>query len=533
MKRSFLFLLFLLTVAGSVQAQATLSMQGTIRNSTGSAVSDGTYSLTFKLYTVESGGTAVWTETQDNIKVVGGVYSALLGSTEPLNAAFNVPYFVGIAVDGGSELIPRFRLTSAPYALSLIGQSNTFPSAGAVGVGTASPVAGQNLHVHNADGSAQALISSASQDDHTALTLKSGDNWGTVSIEGVNGNFNLSGKKNINAYTADGTVTLFCNGQIRASTENDGFRVNGTLQATNSIYSTNGNFHSNTGVDLQLFRGADLHIKLRGDGWTEMAHGTIFGGQNNYYFPAPFYYTTNGPFLNPAAASNQGMAIIANANVSAPSFYTLSDRRIKRDLQLCSGKNDLATLMQLEVTNYRHVDTLAKGSGVVNGFIAQQVEKVFPQAVTNEKNSIPDIYAKPAALKVSGNEATFRMTSANNLVAGDKVNIIQDGGDRKVYEVISVEGSAFTVKDWNASFNQPEKVFVYGKEVNDFHVVDYGKIHTLNVSATQELARQVEQLQVENASLRREFDAMKRVNEAVNGRLAKLEVMLETGNSKR
>jgi hypothetical protein len=113
------------------------------------------------------------------------------------------------------------------------------------------------------------------------------------------------------------------------------------------------------------------------------------------------------------------------------------------------------------------------------------------------------------------------------------VNIIQDGGDRKVYEVISVEGSAFTVKDWNASFNQPEKVFVYGKEVNDFHVVDYGKIHTLNVSATQELARQVEQLQVENASLRREFDAMKRVNEAVNGRLAKLEVMLETGNSKR
>ena len=31
------------------------------------------------------------------------------------------------------------------------------------------------------------------------------------------------------------------------------------------------------------------------------------------------------------------------------------------------------------------------------------------------------------------------------------------------------------------------KVFVYGKEVNDFHVVDYDAVAMLNVSATQEL----------------------------------------------
>jgi len=72
------FMLSLL-LTGSLYSQATLSMQGTIRNSTGSAVPDGTYSLTFKLYTVESGGTAVWSETQSDIRVAGGVYSALLG----------------------------------------------------------------------------------------------------------------------------------------------------------------------------------------------------------------------------------------------------------------------------------------------------------------------------------------------------------------------------------------------------------------------------------------------------------------------
>jgi hypothetical protein len=233
------------------------------------------------------------------------------------------------------------------------------------------------------------------------------------------------------------------------------------------------------------------------------------------------------------------MAIIANANVSAPSFFTLSDRRIKKDLQLCPGKDALATLMQLEVTNYRHVDTLAKGSGAVTGFIAQQVAKVFPQAVTVETNSIPDIYGKPVSIQLNGSEAAFNMAVAHNLVAGDKVNIIQDGGERKVYEVLSAEGTSFSVKDWNASFSQPEKVFVYGREVNDFCQVDYDKIHNLNVSATQELARRVAELEAANAGLMEKNNKLQQQNEGLRGdvnglsdRLTKLENLLMS-NGKR
>jgi hypothetical protein len=136
------------------------------------------------------------------------------------------------------------------------------------------------------------------------------------------------------------------------------------------------------------------------------------------------------------------------------------------------------------------------------------------------------------------------MAAAHNLVVGDKVNIIQDGGERKVYEVLSAEGTSFSVRDWNTSFSQPEKVFVYGKEVNDFRQVDYDKIHNLNVSATQELARQLEQLRAENAELKRANETktaelnrvlgdMQRNSELMNGRLAKLEALLEAGNSKR
>jgi hypothetical protein len=40
-----------------------INFQGKLTNPNGTNVTDGTYSVVFSLYTVSSGGTAVWTET--------------------------------------------------------------------------------------------------------------------------------------------------------------------------------------------------------------------------------------------------------------------------------------------------------------------------------------------------------------------------------------------------------------------------------------------------------------------------------------
>ena len=45
------------------------------------------------------------------------------------------------------------------------------------------------------------------------------------------------------------------------------------------------------------------------------------------------------------------------------------------------------------------------------------------------------------------------------------------------------------------------KVFVYGREVEDFHLVDYDAIAMLNVSATQALHRQLEEKTAKIADL--------------------------------
>lgn len=147
-KLSFLVLwVLLVSTSPTLFAQANLSVQGTIQRSFGAAVDDGNYSLTFRLYETDAGGTPIWEETQDAVEVIGGVYSVVLGATEPLDAPFDKPYFLGVSVDGGTELTPRATLTSSPYALSLVGQDNTFPSTGPVGVGTNEPEGQQALHV--------------------------------------------------------------------------------------------------------------------------------------------------------------------------------------------------------------------------------------------------------------------------------------------------------------------------------------------------------------------------------------------------
>jgi hypothetical protein len=181
--RLFLGATLLLLVYGNVlYAQTNLSVQGTIQNFNGSAVDNGLYDVIFKLYTTDAGGTAVWSETQ-SVQVTGGVYSVLLGSVTPLTAAFDQTYYLGITLPGGPELTPRSRLTSSPYALSLIGQTNIFPSTGAVGAGTTTPTVGYQLHVKAATGDGKLLVEG---ENNAKIDLKKGANTASITYDGTN-----------------------------------------------------------------------------------------------------------------------------------------------------------------------------------------------------------------------------------------------------------------------------------------------------------------------------------------------------------
>jgi hypothetical protein len=145
---------FLLVFTSGLSAQnATLAVQGVLKNADGTTVPDATnYTLTFKLWDAETGGTTVWQETKTNVSILGGLYEIVLGSgATVLNAPFDKPYYLGVSIGTGSgaEFSPRPRLASAPYALSLLGNTNIFPSSGNVGLGTTTPNAGAQLELQS------------------------------------------------------------------------------------------------------------------------------------------------------------------------------------------------------------------------------------------------------------------------------------------------------------------------------------------------------------------------------------------------
>jgi hypothetical protein len=106
------------SIIGNVNAQVPnkISYQGLLTNSDGSVIPDGNYNLTFKIYNVESGGTALWTETQ-NVAVSKGTFSVILGETNPLNLQFNEQYWLGVTLGVSSEFTPRSKLASSPTSI--------------------------------------------------------------------------------------------------------------------------------------------------------------------------------------------------------------------------------------------------------------------------------------------------------------------------------------------------------------------------------------------------------------------------------
>ena len=114
----FLAIGVLFTGALSAQQRTEISIQGTLKDGSGLAVSDGQRTATFRLYDVATGGDAVW-EEEATIEVIGGVYSHNLGSVTPLvTGDFASTLYMGVTY-GGTELSPRTQMTYAPYALSV------------------------------------------------------------------------------------------------------------------------------------------------------------------------------------------------------------------------------------------------------------------------------------------------------------------------------------------------------------------------------------------------------------------------------
>ena len=422
--KQFLSIFFFLCLAFSFQLQAqTLSIQGVIKNSDGTAAEDGDYSITFRLYTVATGGSHVWEETQNAVEVNGGTYSALLGSSVSFPAFSATAYYIGISIEGGQELQPRSQLTAAPFALSLIGDDNIFPNTGNVGIGTISPNA--KLHVigvSQLDGNSSFngrintngnWISGNGQDQGIQIgtssgivkfnkTINTNNQW--ISGDGGNEGIKIHANGNVGIGTSNPAAKLDVIGPSRfngvinttgywisGDGDNEGIKidVNGNVgigttsptvkldvlspESAISLESTSTTPITQSSISMKSHDKPYIRMELSGNGnyWDMLGP---FGANNTFEI-----WRFNGSYASTFVLEQDGDLTIAG-NLSQN-----SDSRLKKNLQPLSSV--LTNIKKLNGYSYNWIEPHRDSSTQI-GIIAQEVQAVYPELVSEDREGI-------------------------------------------------------------------------------------------------------------------------------------------------
>ncbi len=144
-------LLVLMSSPSLAAIPETMSYEGVLLDAEGVPVEDGDYDITFRVYDVDVGGSALWTELQ-SVPLSDGVFDVILGTVAPLSLPFDAPYWLGVTIGAEAELEPRHELAAAPYAHRAkyadeggadadweISGSDVYRLTGNVGIGTPTP----------------------------------------------------------------------------------------------------------------------------------------------------------------------------------------------------------------------------------------------------------------------------------------------------------------------------------------------------------------------------------------------------------
>jgi hypothetical protein len=223
---------------------------------------------------------------------------------------------------------------------------------------------------------------------------------------------------------------------------------------------------------------------------------TATGAKSAWYYL--FSSTAETEVVN--GSESPPVSIKAAGYLLANGFISFSDRRIKDVIGQSDPRNDLAAIERLKVTDYRMKDRVGQGDKARKGFIAQEVQAVIPDAVNKSREYIPDIYAASDQLAFDARAQTLSVTlnKAHDLKKGDKVRLIAEEGTLEREVLATPDEKTFVV----GSFSQaPARIFVFGKQVDDFLAVDYNRIFSTGIGAIQELAARVEKLEARQAQM--------------------------------
>jgi hypothetical protein len=195
-----------------------------------------------------------------------------------------------------------------------------------------------------------------------------------------------------------------------------------------------------------------------------------------------------------------------------------SDLRIKRDIIDINKNEILDKFLKINVKKYKYKDKKRKNKEVY-GFIAQEIKEIIDdKGVSLDHNFIYDI-------NEYGTIESNIITCECNLELNTQYRvIINDIKERDIIVKDNLENNKYRIDGYIHNYEEynSDKIFIQGREVNDFHYLNKNAIFTMNVNVTQELYKMIID---QNKLIKEKEEEIKKQNEILNNLIYRIELL--------
>ena len=220
---------------------------------------------------------------------------------------------------------------------------------------------------------------------------------------------------------------------------------------------------------------------------------------------------TVGAFLGSGgvggSATGMGTSLLIDGwGITRGAWGAISDKRIKKNIEPVT--NIMSIIKQIEVVHYDYINR-NEGRDECS-VIAQQLQQIFPNAISTQTDIIPNIIKYATHTKT--NEMITILVAIDNtvdtqkdIVVGSTLKCYVTGNDdsereeQSVIHSIDIPNGIIVIPAWN-NYVPEDKLFVYGTKVHDFLVVDKPQLGIMALQGVKEQQDIIDQQSTQLAS---------------------------------
>lgn len=418
--------MLLVSVVASAPAQAAINaqinFQGKLTNPDGTNVTDGTYSIRFRIYNHAtndaantcSANSCLWEETQGSVSVTSGIFGVSLGSSTALPGSvdFNVSgLYLGVKVGSDAEMTPRIQFTAAPYAFNS-DKVGGISSSGFVQLGQSA---------------------SAQIDNSTNASMFVNKNTGTGNIlqlqKTASDVFVISNAGNI---TATGTynTNTFSSSSLQFGAASTATIQSAASQALTLTGHANSTWSTDAGtITVQGFAGTTLNSAARSTASTNSGAVAIASGNatgttstaGNVTIDVGTSTTGQGAIQIGTAARAQTITVGNATTGTTLGLTAASGITLNNSVSVAAGQNITFAAGAGGFNQSSSTGTFQSGTGAVSLNGATTVSSATNGAVALTSTFAPGLSSGAVTMTAVNGATTFTTSSAITINAGDFV----------------------------------------------------------------------------------------------------------------